>query len=391
VALCVWALGGASTAQAQSDQSWCSAHPSLKTCIVSVTLDGSSITASDTNFDVFAITAPVAGAKKVLWGIQPAAGGGTDLSAQVGHTFVIIIKTNVVPRVLDGFGTAESYTRSGPDGGGSYTVTITGQPVEVTDQDSCSFPPGGPTCTKVSGKPSQAIFQGEIDDTNYTAYRDGGAYPDGFVDSFYGMDMWTNIAETALPPNLIQGADGNELELDLTDHHFQHDGTTLVKGEYYLRIPAAFLKTFWGIDDASTLSTGGLAASIGSGGGTLTVTVEPGNTGVQVKIDGLTFSNRQLKIKLGHVTPRAPKNVKASRLSSSAAKVTFSAAKPRGQKVRGYAASCKPSGGGSAVTAKSRRSPLKLTGLAAVPYKCRVHARSKAGYGPWSRSFTIPA
>lgn len=380
----------ASGARAESDTYWCSAHPALKTCVVSVTLDGSPIDASDSDLDVFAITAAVSGAKKVLWAVQPSASGPDDLSAQLGHTFVVTIKTNVVPRVLDGFGTAESYARSGPDGSGEYTVTITGEPVDVTDQDSCSFPPGGPTCTKVSGKPSTAIFQGEIDDTNYTSYRDGHAYPDGFVDSFYGMDMWTNIAETGLPPNLIQSADGNELELDLADHHFEHDGTTLVKGEYYLRIPASFLKVFWGIDDPSTLSTGGLAASIGSGGGTLTVTVEPGNTGVQVKIDNLTFSRRQLKIKLGHVTPRAPTHVKAARHGSSA-KVTFTASKPRGQKVRGYAASCKPSGGGTAVTAKSRRSPLALTGLAAMPYSCRLHARSRAGYGPWSRRFALPA
>jgi hypothetical protein len=381
-----------SSAHALSDESWCSADPSLKTCIVSVTRDGAPILASDATYDVYAITANVSGARKVLWGVDPTAGGSADLSADLGHTFVVTIKTNVVPRVLDGYGTAETYARSGPDGGGSYTVTITGQPVEVTDQDSCSYPAGGPTCTKISAKASAAIFQGEIDDTNYKSYRDGGAYPNGFVDSFYGMDMWTNIAETGLPPNLIEGADGNELELDLTDHHFEHDGTTLVKGEYYLRIPASFLSTYWGINDPSTLSTGGLAASIGAGGGTLTVTVEPGNAGVQVKIANMTFSRRQLKIKLGKVTPRAPTHIKAKRLNGSSAKVTFTASKPRGQKVKGYQLSCRPSQSvtyGMAVTAKSKRSPLTVRGLVASRYRCTLRARSKAGYGTLSTGFTI--
>ncbi len=85
----------------------------------------------------------------------------------------------------------------------------------------------------------------------------------------------------------------------------------------------------------------GLNASVGAGGGTLSVTVEPGNTGVQVKITGLTFSRRKLKIKLGHVTPRAPTHVKASRVSGTTARVTFGAARPRGQKVKGYSASCR--------------------------------------------------
>ncbi len=211
-------------------------------------------------------------------------------------------------------------------------MTLTGQPVSVTDQDGCTFPPGGPTCTSVAPGPSSAILQGEISDYNYTNYSDP-SYPPGFVDSFDGMEMYTNIAETSLPPNLMVVDGQNELELDLTDHHFLHDGTTVVHGDFYLRIPAAFLSTYWGINDPSTLSTDGLNASIGAGGGTLAVTVEPGNAAVDVQISGMTFSRRHLKIKLGVVTPRGPKNVKARRVSGTTAKVTFTKSRPRGQKV----------------------------------------------------------
>lgn len=109
-----------------------------------------------------------------------------------------------------------------------------------------------------------------------------------------------------------------------------------------------------------------------------------------MKITGLTFSRRKLQIKLGRVTPRAPTNVKVRRLGLSA-KVTFQAAKPRGQKVKGYQLSCRPSGGGPAVTATSKRSPLTITKLAYGRYRCTLRARSKAGYGSRSRTLSIPA
>jgi hypothetical protein len=267
-------------------------------------------------------------------------------------------------------------------------VTITGQPVEVQDQGGCTYPPGGPTCSSVAPGPSTAILQGEVDDYNYTLYSDPG-YPAGLVDSFNGMDSWTNIAETGLPPTISTVSGQNELQIDLADHHFEHDGATLVHGDFYLRIPATFLATMWGINDPTTLATDGLNASVGAGGGTLAVTVEPGNTGVQVQISGLTFSRRSLKIKLGLVTPQAPTNVKGSRVSRTTGRVTFTKAKPRGQRVIGYKLSCKATNGTS-VTAKSKRSPLVVSTLVSgEAYSCKVRARSRAGYGPASKRFSI--
>ena len=118
------------------------------------------------------------------------------------------------------------------------------------------------------------------------------------------------------------------------------------------------------------------------------MTLVPGS-GVEVAITDLTFSSRALTLKLGHVTPRAPTQIKAKRLSGSKAKVTFGAAQPRGQKVTGYKLSCKAANG-TTVTAKSRRSPLVVKTL--VPgqaYKCTVRGHSKAGYGPLSKKFSI--
>jgi hypothetical protein len=379
LALCAWALSGAA-AHAQTGTYWCSVNPSLKTCVVSATYDSTALTPDDPNFDVFAIPTTVSGAKLVLWDVE--AVSASDLTAAAGKTFSITIKTNVNPRELDGFGTAMTYDRSSL-GGGEYQVVLTGQPVSVTSQNGCTFPPSGPTCTPVSPKPNTWILQGEIDDYNYSGYSSA------LTDSFDGMNMYTNVAETSLPPSLVDGDSGPELEIELVDHHYESDGTTVVHGDFYLRIPAAFLATYWGINDPATLATDGLNASIGAGGGTLAVTDEPGNTGVDVQISGLTFSRRHLTIKLGHVSPRAPTNVKASRVSGTTGKVTFTKSRTRGQKVTGYKLSCKASTG-TTVSATSKRSPLVVKSL--VPgraYKCTLRAHSKAGYGPLSKKFAI--
>jgi hypothetical protein len=385
VALALFA-GNARAVHANPPDDWCVDNANADPCIVSATDNGSDLYVSST-YAPWASPATVAGASTVQWSIQPLS--APDLSAAAGHTFSITISTSVIPRENDGFGASMTYARSGPSDG-RYTVTLTGQPVSVTDQDGCTFPPGGPTCSEDAPGPSSVILQGEISDYNYTSYNDPDNYPAGFVDSFDGMEMYTNIAETGLPPELSVVNGQNELQLDLADHHFLEDGTTVVHGDFYLRIPAAFLSTYWGINDPSTLATDGLNATIGAGGGALTVTVEPSNAAVDVQISGMTFSRRRLKITLGVVTPRAPTHIKAHRLSSTSAKVTFRAAKPRGQKVTGYALSCAPNGGGSLVRVKGRRSPLVVKRLGDPEgYRCTLRARSKAGYGPRSRGFTI--
>lgn len=393
LALGAWALAAGNAPAVHAiplPNDWCGpANPGAKTCIVSATYDGSALSYSSPDYAVWASFYPIPKdtSDTVQWSVQPKT--ASDLSAALGHTFSITIKTNVIPRAIDAFGDSLTYTRSGPTAG-EYHVTITGQPVSITDQTGCTFPPGGPTCTPVASGPSSVVLQGEIGDYNAKIYADPG-YPAGLVDSFYGMDMYTNITETGLPPTIDQSNGQNELQIQLADHHFLQDGTTVVHGNFYLRLPATFLSTMWGINDLSTLATDGLNASIGAGGGTLSVTVEPGNTGVQVQISNLTFSRRKLRITLGHVTPRAPTHVAAKRIGGSSAKVTFHAAKPRGQKVTGYQVRCTPGYHAGIVTAKSKHSPLTITGLGAQAYNCTLRARSKAGYGRRSRGFSIPA
>ena len=122
--------------------------------------------------------------------------------------------------------------------------------------------------------------------------------------------------------------------IQLTDHHFLQDGTTLVHGDFYLRMPKAFLKEYWGIDDPTTLASDGLNASVGAGGGTLSVTRRAGEHrragGASRVSRSRAASSRSSSVV---VTPRAPTHVKAHRTSDTAARVTFhpgEAARPEG-------------------------------------------------------------
>jgi len=273
LALCAWALGGGTARALPLPDDWCADNPGAQTCIVSATYDGTPLSYGSPAYAVWASFYAIPGdtAHTVQWSVQPKTAG--DLSAALGHTFSMTIRTNVIPREIDGFGGSMTYTRSGPSAG-EYQVTITGQPVSVTDQSGCTYPPGGPTCSPVAPGPSSVILSGEIDDYNYKNYADP-SYPAGLVDSFDGKQSYTNIVETGSPPNLMQVNGQNELEIDMADHHYLQDGTTVVHGDFYMRIPETFLSTYWGINDPSTLATDGLNASVGAGGGTLTVTVEP--------------------------------------------------------------------------------------------------------------------
>ncbi len=387
LALCAWALvaANARAVHTVNPSHWC-ASSSYDPCIVSASLDNTPLLDTDPNYAIWALNSGEGGPngeKKVLWSVQPKT--ASDLSAAIGHEFSITIRTSVVPRVIDGFIGTATYARSGPNAG-KYDVTISGYPLTVHDQSNCTYPAGGPICTG-NAPGGKVILQGEIDDFNYSLYS-GPGYPAGLVDSFQGMDMWTNIAETGLPPTITQVNGQNELQIDLADYHFEHNGVTVTHGNFSLRIPETFLATMWGINDPASLASDGLNASIGAGGGTLAVTVGPGNASVDVQITGMTFSQRKLKIKLGHVTPLAPKHVEASRLSGTTARVTFRAAKPHGQKVTGYSAKC----GGKRFAVKGKHSPATIEGLTSgVGYSCKLQGRSKAGYGAASKTFAIPA
>jgi hypothetical protein len=90
-------------------------------------------------------------------------------------------------------------------------------------------------------------------------------------------------------------------------------------------------------------------------------------------------------------TPAAPTNVKASRSpSGTTARLTFGAAKPRGQKVTGYSALCRAGGPASRYKVVGKHSPATLEGLTpGLGYGCTLQGRSHAGFGAESKPFTV--
>lgn len=383
VALLILCAAGlsASAAHAQSSTYWCSANPDLDTCVVSASIDGNPITADNPDFDVWATPAPVGSFKSVQFAVAHTPNEG-DLSPEIGDTFDLKIRTNVVPREINTHGESMTYTRTSL-GGGMYEVEISGNPVSVTPPDGCWNTTAGSPCTEVAPWPSSVILEGEIIDDDYSE----AGLPPGFVDSLYGMDVYTNITSVNLPPWFLVIDRKWEIQVELADHHFLHDGMTLVHGTFSIRLPATFLKTYWGIDRPATLAPDGLRASVGAGPVTIAIGVEPGGTGAQVKVSGLTFSRRKLRIRLAHVTPSAPTHINVTRLSATTARVAFRGAQPRGQRVRGYTAFCF---GAGRLKVVGRQSPLTIEGL--TPRnddECTLRARSLAGYGRPSYRFDI--
>jgi hypothetical protein len=356
----------AGRASAMTPPGWCSeASPP---CIVSASLNGSPISDTDPNYYVELSPFMSNGSSNFTVWVErqttPDLGAG-DLS----DNWSVVVNTGaMVPRVAAGYGANMTYTRT-PEAGGTYQMTIAGNPVTINNNTGCDFSSSIPTCPFKATSDYAAYFQVQVGDYNLPSLYTAAQIP-----TFYGMNMWTNIDETGLPPEIQSSPNGNELVLQLADQHEYPDGTTFV-GFLHLLIPDSFLESVYGVNDPSTISTSGLSASIGSG--TVTVTQQP--DALQVDITGITFTHRTLIVRAGVITPAAPRGVHVRRTGTHTGRITFSPAHPRGAKVTGYEVTCKATH--SKVTVRGRRSPIKIKGLHAVPYRCAVAGTSKPGLG----------
>lgn len=212
--------------------------------------------------------------------------------------------------------------------------------------------------------------------------------------AMYGMDHVSNISAGSIPAEIVNDpATGYQMLLfRLANPHFRMDGTTVFLGNLHERIPNAFLKEAYGIDDPATLSGSGLVASVsgGTGGGTIAVTQESSGLAMLVDVTGMTFSTRTLRIKRGMITPAKPTGVVADRKGASKGTLSFVAPTPRGSKIVGFSARCVR--GSETVTARGNASPVVVSGLhAGTSYSCKVRANSKAGPGAWSAQVTMRA
>ncbi len=368
----------AGRASAMTPPGWCS--ETSPPCIVSATLNGSPVLVSDPTYWLeLSKSAPASVPSDFIVNVERQT--GPDLGAgDLSDDWSVVVDTGtMVPRVASGYGANMTYTRT-PEPGGTYQMTIAGSPVHINNNSDCDFSTSIPTCPFMATSDYAAYLQAEVDD-----YSLPSLYTAAQIPSFYGMNMWTNIDETGLPPEILSTASGNELVLQLADQHEFPDGSTFV-GFFHLLIPDSFLQAVYGVNDPSTISTAGLAASIGAG--TVTVTEQPG--ALEVDITGITFTHRTLIIRAGVITPAAPRGVRARRTGTHTGRIAFSPARPRGAKVTGYEVTCKS--GHSKVTARGRRSPVKIKGLrAALGYRCTVAGTSKPGLGASSAAAPLPS
>ena len=349
---------------------WCS--PSVAPpCVVAATRNGVAITQSD---KIYAVSAAGSlqsnGEFLTQWAIADATLGGMFASlapGDVGVPFSITVNVGKhKPRVVDEYAAGVSVTDAFNFVTSTWNVTVAGTAVEQGVNNDCN-----PNCP---GNDDNTIvaFQGEIGDWQQWS-------PAAQWNDFDGLDQWTNVEETEIPPQVTLNP------FSITEHlgnsHTLHG--TLFQGFWYAVLPNSFLVDV-GINDPSTLTPAGISASVG-GVGAGTVTVTPGPTSATIAITGITFSPRMVHIKRGIITPTAPTRLTTRRASATVAYLAFRAARPRGSYVRSYEGRCRAAHHTTRY-GTGARSPVKVTSLArGVSYVCQVRAKASVGYGPWSR------
>jgi hypothetical protein len=339
-------------------------------CVVSASRDGVAITESDPTYAVSA-----AGSKQsngeflTQWGIDDALAPGpyaTLASGDAGVPFSITVDVGAhPPRVVDEYADSVNVTDTYDKLAGTWDVTVSGTAVEQgvnADCDAITW-----TCPQNETNTIVA-FQGEIGD--WQQWSDPAQWND-----FDGLDQWTNVELTEIPPQIS----GNPLTISEELGNSHELNGQVFEGFWYGVLPNAVLVDM-GINDPSTLTSAGVSASVGTG----TVTVTPGPTSTEISITGITFSPRMVRIKRGTITPYAPTGLNTRRASATVAYLIFRAARPRGSYVRSYQGRCEAAHHPTRYGTGSR-SPVKVSSLTrGVSYVCQVRARAAVGYGPWS-------
>jgi hypothetical protein len=339
-------------------------------CVVSATRNGTAISENDPTYVVSVTGYKQSGEFLATWNIADYQILGTYATlapADAGVPFSITVDFGAhPPRVVDEYADGVSVAKNYDTATGTWDVTISGAAVPQgvnADCDASTF-----TCP-YNDSNTVVTFQGDIGD--WQQWPDSAQWND-----FDGLDQWTNVEETEIPPQIT----GNPLTISEQLGNSHELNGQEFEGFWYGVLPNAVLVDM-GINDPATLTSAGVSAGVGTG----TVTVTPGPTSTEIAITGITFSPRTVRIKRGTITPSAPTGLSARRASAGVAYLTFRAARPRGSYVRSYEGRCRAAHHTTRY-GRGSRSPLKVTSLTRrVSYVCQVRAKASVGYGPWSR------
>lgn len=362
------------------DVTWCGSTPTAP-CLVSATVDGTDVKSSSA-WDLSATAYSVGDSEEIA--VHLLRKGDDELGAASLDKVVRVevLTGDLIPRLVTGKARDTGVTRT--FSGSKHTVSVTGNPVVVSgqcDQDGESW-----TCPEDSPEEWVGYFDFIV--------SDHGSWEDEAQrDAFYGMNYFTNVAATSVPPEITENAKGDPMLLiRLANRHYLSDGETVVQGHGELRIPNDFLREVYGIPDPATMTGASLLPSLsGKGAGTVDSRQESGDGAMLVTYDAVEFSARKLRIETGKITPVRPTQVSATRTAPRKGSVDFEPSVARGAAVTGYAGRCKSVRGDHTVRASSENI-VRFTGLRkGTAYDCRVKAKSEVGTSSWTEAVRMGA
>ena len=373
------------------DPQWCSDGRPVP-CIVSATRDGVDLHGSPT----YSVSVDTYSGDDVnhYTGYTISNLGESDL----GHTFEVVMRTHIKPRVVSGWGAQGRTSRSGPDSSGDWTVKVTMKPVKMLN--SCHNA-GDPFCPSTAA-PGDVRYEAhaEVSDGSWFS-----ADPDE-RDKISGLDQFSNINLFWYPPSITTSSAGVvTIDWEMQNSRFWPDGTTLFKGFANVRLPNAVLRQVYGIPNPETMVDGSFSGTASSG--SVASYQETGDDAWRVDLTNATFSfvsprpmagrvasqPAHFKLKRGTITPTRPTITRTTRVGATSGRIAYSLSKPRGAKVTGYDARCVSAGGHVVTKTKTTpTSPISVGGLKrGTSYTCKVRARSKVGPSTWSLGVKLAA
>ena len=374
---------------------WCSATGGAAPCIVSAKKDGADLLVfPDGPYEVV-VDGYSGDDVNHYTGFTIFGLGESDL----GHSFEVVMKTHIKPRVVSGWGAEGRTVRSGSaDPDGAWTVKVTMKPVKMLN--SCDGA-GDPFC------PSTA----DSSDVRYEAHAEvsDGSWFSGDSsewDQINGLDQFSNINLFWYPPTITTSSTGVvTIDWEMQNSRYWPDGTTLFKGFANVRLPNSVLRRVYGIPNPESMVDGSFTGIASSG--SVTSYQESGDDAWRVDLSNATFTfvsprttpgkatpqPAHLRLKRGTITPTRPAITKTARLSATSGRIAYSLSKPRGAKPTGYDARCVSASGHVVTKTKTTpTSPISVGGLKrGTSYTCKVRARSKVGPSVWSLGVKLAA
>jgi hypothetical protein len=313
----------------------------------------------------------------------------TDMGAdEEGHTFKVTFNFGTFnPRTFFGQGAPAGDTPVYRAlSGGAFHLTVSSSPIyRLTGCNNNVDPVTCPTAAPDVDQEAHGYLDGGVNDARW--------FGETTAEHNLVAGMWElRNAEAGggapiLTADPVTGAQA--LNFTLQNVH-QSFGGVPFHGFQHLRLPNAMLHDVYGIPDPDTMTSTSLRTTITGGSSIITITPEAGHHAMLIDLPDVTFSLRKVKVRLGIIVPTAPTHLKTWRISNSTGRIYFVKSYPRGARVTGYSALC--ANASTIKTASGTGTSITFTNISpgGARWICKVRAKSKAGYSPWSATVVMP-